>query len=112
MQDGRDAAPPADALATATQPLVLSATTPSTRAFATVVAVGTTMEELGATSAAVGTTTVELGATSLPLVAAPTASALSLLQAADTLGRLDAAPMSRPHQVRVRPSWWTHRRRP
>ena len=62
---------------------------------AATVAVGTTMEELGATSAAVGTTMVELEATSLPLVAAPTASALILLQAADTLGRLDAAPTSR-----------------
>jgi hypothetical protein len=40
-------------------------------------------------------TMVELGATSPPLVVAPTAGALSLLQAADAFGRLDAAPTSR-----------------
>jgi len=94
MQGGRDAAPPADALAAATQPPVLSAATSSPALAATTMAVGTTMEELAATSAAVGTTTVELGVTSPPLVVAPTASALSLLQAADVLGRLDAAPTS------------------
>ena len=95
MQGSRDTAPPVDVLAAATQPPMLSAATSSPALAATTVAVGTTMEELGATSAAVDTTMVELGATSPPLVAAPTASALILLQAADTLGRLDAAPTSR-----------------
>ncbi|XP_066324131.1 uncharacterized protein [Miscanthus floridulus] len=94
MQGGRDVAPQADALAAATQSPVLSAATSSSTPAATTMAVGTTMEELAATSAAVGTTTVELGVTSPPLVMAPTAGALSLLQAADALGRLDATPTS------------------
>ncbi|CAD6250709.1 unnamed protein product [Miscanthus lutarioriparius] len=71
IKGGRDAAPPADALAPATQPPVLSAAMSSPALAATTMAVGTTMEELAATSTAVGMTTVELGVTSPPLLVVP-----------------------------------------
>lgn len=69
MQGGRDATPPAGTLAATTPPPALVAT-----------------------SAVVGMSAEQLGAASPPLFTASPTGTLSLLQAADALSRLDAAP--------------------
>jgi hypothetical protein len=98
MQGGRDAAPSSCALAATTPPL-LSTATPSSRLAATTAAIDMSTDEHGHEHGDHrhdhdhddhGMPAV--GSTSMSLVAAPATGALSLLQSANALGRLDAAP--------------------